>query len=208
MFQMLVWQLQHWRFISWLLCQCLFEFIVNEKWSFSNWGEISIWEEKHGSEKVIWMFNLLVNKAKDNFLMDLHWGDVQCTLVTVFSCLHTLMNGLYILYEWTLGFVWMLSVSSSDLFYWLVGAPVHTIFVMSMTDSFRAHSFFRKLPSVECEPHCQEVSWTWLGQLAAACSQWQTLGIYKRLPLGQVELHLTQCVLHSLLFCILVTSHI
>ena len=107
MFQMLVWQLQHWRSISWLLCQCIFEFIVNEKWSFSNWGEISIWEEKHGSEKVIWMFNLLVNKAKDNFLMDLHWGDVQCTLVTVFSCLRTLMNGLYILYEWTLGFVWM-----------------------------------------------------------------------------------------------------
>ena len=51
-------------------------------------------------------------------------------------------------YEWTLCFVWTVSVSSSDLFYWLVHQS--TLYLSwVLTDSFTALSFFRKLLSVE-----------------------------------------------------------
>ena len=180
LFHTLVWQLKQWMSILWLLCQCIFEFIVNEKWSFFNWRG-DTWVRKGDMNLIYWYIRQMTR-----------W----CVVYTG-ECPSILART----YEWTLRFVWMLSVSSSDLFYWLVHQSTPYLSQV-LTDSFRALSFFKKLPSFEWEAHCPEVPWMCMGQLAVND---RLVGYIKGCLFVKVGLHLTQCTLHSLLFCIVVT---
>ena len=116
--------------------------------------------------------------------------------------LHTLMNGLYILYEWTL------------IFYECFQCPAQIFSTGCCTDPHHiCHEYWltasQPFPPLE---NCHQLNGATLPEVlnvvGAACSQWQTGGISKRLSFCQVELNLTQRMLHSLLFCIVVTSHI
>ena len=73
-----------------VLCQCIFEFIVNEKWSFFNWRG-DTWVRKGDMNLIYWYIRQMTRWCV------MYTGDCPPSL-------HTLMNGLYILYEWTLIF--------------------------------------------------------------------------------------------------------
>ena len=97
-------------------------------------------------------------------------------MVTVLPSLHTLMNGLYILYEWTL------------IFYECFKCPAQIFPVGCCTDPCHiSHEYWltasQPFPSLE---NCHQLNGVTLPEVpnvvGAACSQWQTGGIYKRLP--------------------------